>query len=488
MNDSLLGEEQPMKRLTAPWTTALATTALLALPAAGGAQTPQTPPEPQPEQSTTLSTPSAQDQKQTQADSPAEHLRQAKAALASVDANNVPARAKSQLATIQRHINSLERSVAAKDSASATGTEQRNSKATAGAGGKAGWANDVAAIDRIISELAGSSAAPMSGTGDPGTAGTSGERPATKSGKSSTAVTLDETSRNQLLEVRSHITAFAAAMSGTSSPMSGSSSPSSPSSPAPHSTSAHGSAATGHAGAATTGQTGSATGETAQAGQAGSSPAQSGSTGTTGTTGQAGSTTGTSGQTTPPATGEPGQAGQPAEPGQPDQTAQAQDNVDPDAAKQHLTAARDSLTQLTQLPAAAQLQGEARTQVSQLIQNFNELITTKEDWRTTYEKLEANLTALIGPPQDADAAMPSATPSATPQASTPQASTPANPTGDPQAQGTQSTQGTPGAVGTSGTATTTATLDPGIRQKLVEFRNHLKAFHAAAGGDANDGK
>ncbi|HEV3485453.1 MAG TPA: hypothetical protein VG106_08600, partial [Vicinamibacterales bacterium] len=102
-----------MKRLTAPWTTALATAALVALPIAGTAQTPQAQPEPQPEQSTTLSTPSAQNQHPTETDSPAEHLRQAKAALANVDANNVPARAKSQLAQLRRHINSLERSVAA---------------------------------------------------------------------------------------------------------------------------------------------------------------------------------------------------------------------------------------------------------------------------------------------------------------------------------------------------------------------------------------
>ena len=34
---------------------------------------------------------------------------------------------------------------------------------------------------------------------------------------------------------------------------------------------------------------------------------------------------------------------------------------------------------LTQLPAAAQLTGDARTQVSQLIANFNELITTQAE-------------------------------------------------------------------------------------------------------------
>ena len=486
-----------MKRLTAPWTTALATAALLALPAAGNAQTPQTQPEPQPEQSTTLSTPSAQNQNPTQSESPAEHLRQAKAALANVDANNVPARAKSQLATLQRHINSLERSAGAKDNASATGTAQRSSTAASKTSGKANWANDVAAIDRIITELAGSGTASMRGSGQNEAAGTSGaeSQTTTKSGKSATAVTLDETSRSQLLEVRSHITAFAAAMSGTSTSSSSSTSPpgasSGMSAGAATSTSAHGSAATGHAGAAATGHagaattapTGSATGETAQAGStAGQSSSstptsQTEPTGQTGTTGQAGSTgtTGQAGSTTAGATGEPGQT--------------AQSSADAEAAKQHLTAARDSLTQLTQLPAAAQLQGDARTQVAQLIQNFNELITTNENWRASYDKVEANLTALLGPAQEGTEA--AATPSAAPQAGTPQASSTTPPSEPPaSAQGTQATQGTQntqgtgteGAVGTSGTAAGAVTLDPALKQKLVDFRNHLKAFHTAASG------
>src|SRR5262245_21980767 len=42
-----------------------------------------------------------------------------------------------------------------------------------------------------------------------------------------------------------------------------------------------------------------------------------------------------------------------------------------DAAKSHLTTARNTLSELTQLPAAGQLQGEQRSQVAQLINNFN---------------------------------------------------------------------------------------------------------------------
>ena len=134
-------------------------------------------------------------------------------------------------------------------------------------------------------------------------------------------------------------------------------------------------------------------------------------------------------QTPPPAQGAP--AAQPA----PNQ----------DAAKQHLTAARNALSEMTQLPAAQQLTGEARTQVSQLISNFNELITTNAEWRASYAKLSANLNALLGAQTTDEAAA--------------------------------RTSGTAGAVGTSGTVT----LDPGIKAKLTEFRGHLEKFEKAAG-------
>jgi len=137
-------------------------------------------------------------------------------------------------------------------------------------------------------------------------------------------------------------------------------------------------------------------------------------------------------QPTPPAQSAPApQATQPA----PDQ----------DAAKQHLTAARNALSEMTQLPAAQQLTGEARTQVSQLIANFNELITTNAEWRASYVKLSANLSALLGAPASDEAPRPT---------------------------------GTAGAVGTSGTVT----IDPAIKAKLTEFRNHLEKFEKAAGG------
>ena len=114
-------------------------------------------------------------------------------------------------------------------------------------------------------------------------------------------------------------------------------------------------------------------------------------------------------------------------------------------AKQHLTAARNALNDITQLPAASQLAGEPRAQVQQLISNFNELITTNSNWRTSYAKVEDNVDTLLAAEPPAPAA------------------------------------GTAGAVGTSGT---TATLDPAIRAKLVEFREHLGKFEEAAGGGA----
>ena len=147
--------------------------------------------------------------------------------------------------------------------------------------------------------------------------------------------------------------------------------------------------------------------------------------------------------TQPPATQPP--ATDPA----PQQTPATQ--AGPEAARRHLTEARNSLSALTQLPAAGQLAGEARTQVSQLITNFNELITTQENWREAYAKVSANMLTLIGPEETTTTPTPPAT---------------------------------AGAVGTSGTAAGMATLDPTVREKLVEMRRHLKEFEKAASGGA----
>jgi len=92
--------------------------------------------------------------------------------------------------------------------------------------------------------------------------------------------------------------------------------------------------------------------------------------------------------------------------------------------------------------------------VTQLIANFNELITTQAQWRASYDKVGANLTALLGPDSpNAEAATP---------------------------QPTAETPAAPGAVGTSGKAD----LDPAIRAKLVEMRTKLADFEKAMGGPA----
>jgi hypothetical protein len=77
--------------------------------------------------------------------------------------------------------------------------------------------------------------------------------------------------------------------------------------------------------------------------------------------------------------------------------------------------------------------------VSQLISDFNALITTQAEWRTAYAKVDTDMTSLLGPENAA----------------------PDQP------------------VGTSGSS---VQLDPALRAKLVEFRSHLSEFEKAAGG------
>ena len=179
---------------------------------------------------------------------------------------------------------------------------------------------------------------------------------------------------------------------------------------------------------------------------------------------------GASAQTTPPTStpSQPTTQTQPAPDPSPRSAApQATQDaaVDPAAAKQHLSEARDSLSQLTALPEAAKLQGDARTQVAQLIANFNELITTQSEWRSAYAKLDANLVSLIGPDSP----------------------DPAQSTAASGVSGAVGTSGTmAGVAATAGTAGSSATaqLDPAIRAKLMEFRTHLKAFERSAGANA----
>ena len=402
-----------MKRSTARWSTALAAAALLTLPVGAVAQTPGSqqpePQQPTTQQPTTQQPTAGAHAQHDQHGSPQEHIRKAEAALNDIPATSLTGAAKTRVAELKRHINAIERAAAANDKASETGAASRDDRASAPRG-KDNWSTEVAAADKILTELLATPAtsAGSEATGTTGTTGSTKSKPA--------SIALDEETRAKLMEVRTHLTAFAAAMSG---------------SPSPSSTgAAAGTSSAQPSSAPTTGSTPSTSATTATG-----SPASA--TGSATNSGQTGNVTGTE---QPPTMSTSG-AQQPAR--------SASGQVDAEAAKQHLTAARNSLSQLTQLPAASQLTGESRTQVSQLISNFNELITTDTEWRASYEKVNANLTALIG-------------------AQTTDEST------------TTPTSSTAGAVGTTGTSA--GSLDPAIREKLMEFRTHLQQFEKAAGG------
>ena len=374
--------------------TATAVAALLALPVVAGAQTPPSQPQTQPP--ATAQPPAATASQP--ADAAREHLTKAKAALDDVETATLSARQKQQIADVKKRLNTLERMVASNDNASATGAANRNPSATSGSRGNANWGMEIAAIDKTLTALLGAE----STTGAPAATGTAG----TTASKSKTATAaLDETTRTKLLEVRTHLTAFATAMAGGDT----AATPSADVKTEPTATNPASTAPT-------------------------STPQSSTPPSTTPPATTAPQPTGTSGtmQTQPPA----GTTAQPA---------------DEQTARRLLTEARNTLSELTQLPAAAQLTGETRTQVAQLISNFNELITTQSEWRASYGKVNANLTALIGPD--------------------PGAADPSNPSG------------TAGAVGTSGSGT--ANLDPAIRAKLVDLRRQLSEFEKAAGGGAN---
>jgi hypothetical protein len=360
-----------MKCWTTHWTTAIAAAALFALPTSARAQATATPQTPA----------SAVAQQAQQPATPDDHLRQAESALNSISPTAVTGKAKTRIAELKQHLNALE-------SASASGAANPGTK-----GGDEKWSSEVAAMDRILTDLLG----PDSTTGASGTPGATGTTGSTD------AVTIDAETRGKLTEVRRHLTAFAASKSGT----------------APSDAAASPDAAATAAAAAT------AMEPTSAATQPQRTPAAQPSSSTT---------------ASEPAAQAPQQAAtQPSQAAQPSQ----------DEARRHLTMARDSLSQLTQLPAASQLAGETRAQVSQLITNFNELITTSTEWKASYSKVDANLTALLGAPA-----------------------------GDEPPPAAAAPTGTPGAVGTSGATT----LDPAIRAKLIEFRAHLKDFEKAAGG------
>ena len=377
-----------MKRSTASWTTAVAASALLALPVGSWAQQPT--PSTTPRQQTTGApapqtgrTPGAE----MQQGSANEHLRQAQSALADIPAASLTGTAKTRVAELKRHLNALEQAASQKPASGA---------ATARS---ASWSTDVAAADRILSELLGSTRArPARAT--PAPAGTTGSTAAapktTTSGKPAASMTLDESARTKLQEVRTHITAFAAAMSGRAASTS-----------EPELDLRRRAATTRARRRARAPAPPARRHRLRQRHDSARRPAPRGRRPTPAE------------PTATPATPlirplrplplrRSRRLSPRRRPGTPSPTPSQQ--VDAETVKRHLTAARDTLSQLTQLPAAAQLTGDARTQVSQLISNFNELITTNADWRSAYTKLQGNLTALVGDQRADESAAPARRP------------------------------------------------------------------------------
>ena len=180
-----------MKHSTTRWTTAFAAFALLGLPAAGWSQ-----PAPSP------STPSQQPPAAAGPEphgAAQEHIRQAQAALNDVQIASLQAKPKTKVTELKRHLNSLESFE--KSTASASTTASKTA-----ARGKDNWATEVSAIDKILTELLGP-ATTSAASAPAGTTGTAGKTTAT-------SLTLDETTKTKLMEVRTHVIAFAASMSG----------------------------------------------------------------------------------------------------------------------------------------------------------------------------------------------------------------------------------------------------------------------------------
>lgn len=154
----------------------------------------------------------------------------------------------------------------------------------------------------------------------------------------------------------------------------------------------------------------------------------------------------------------------------PSSSASASGGVDENAARDHLTQARQALADLTKLPAAAQLQGDQRTAVSNLIQAFNGLATATGDWRPKFKDVSDQLDAILG----------TDTAGATGTAGAATSDTPSTSTGTPSTStGTPSDSSTPGAA--TGAAGASGSYDASIISKLRELRTHLDAFREASG-------
>jgi hypothetical protein len=135
-------------------------------------------------------------------------------------------------------------------------------------------------------------------------------------------------------------------------------------------------------------------------------------------------------------------------------TTQQQGSSNQEIARQALAAARQSLAELTKLPAAQQLQGEQRTAVANFISDFNSFATAQNDWRSKYQVVDESLNKLL----ESASSAPSTS------------SAPASPP-----------SGTASAPAAGAAPAGTGGLDPTIIAKLQEVRTHLNEFEQASG-------
>ena len=138
-----------MKRSTARGTTAMAAAALIALPSAGFAQasaSPQSQPQSQTEPKT--SPPDRSASASQTANTPADHVREAKQALSEIQTSSVPASARGKISQIRTHLNNLEKEVASGSAAESTPAAGAASKSKASPNAASKWGTDVAAVDK----------------------------------------------------------------------------------------------------------------------------------------------------------------------------------------------------------------------------------------------------------------------------------------------------------------------------------------------------
>jgi collagen type I/II/III/V/XI/XXIV/XXVII alpha len=155
--------------------------------------------------------------------------------------------------------------------------------------------------------------------------------------------------------------------------------------------------------------------------------------------------------------------------------------ADQEAVRQHLSAAREALAELTKLPAASQLQGEQRQQVAQLISDFNTFATATTDWRGKYETIDRELDQILGMGATGSTGSMSGTAGGSAAGTSGSAAASTGTSADASTAGASGTSGAAGAAGAGGAAGGSAALDPTIIAKLQEVRKHLDGFEEASG-------